>query len=72
VLAAAVRWGYLSRNPARDIGANPQPRSDEIRPFRRDQLDTIAAELAPRDVAVVIFAAETGLRTNERTTTERR
>ena len=67
VLAAAVRWGYLARNPAKDMGANPVPRSDEVRPFTPAELAAIVAELedSPRDVAIVIFAAQTGLRTNE-------
>lgn len=74
VLEAARRWGYISRNPAVDIGANRAPRADEIRPFTRDELDAIIAELAdsPRDVAIVTVAAETGLRTNEWPALERR
>ena len=72
VLAAAVRWGYMARNPAVDMGPNPQPRGDEIQPFTRAELDAILAELAdsPRDVAIVTFAVKTGLRTNEWTATE--
>jgi integrase len=72
VLAAARRWGYIARNPALDAGPNPQPRGEEIQPFTRDELDAIVAELADKDAAIVIFAAETGLRTNEWTATERR
>lgn len=72
VLAAAVRWGYLARNPALSAGANPQPRGDEIHPFAREEIDRIVEELAPRDAALVVFAAETGLRTNEWMATERR
>lgn len=72
VLAAAVRWGYIVRNPALDAGQNPTPRSDEIRPLRPDEIDRIVAELGPQDVAIVIFAVETGLRTNEWLATERR
>lgn len=66
-LAAAVRWGYITRNPAKDIGANRAPRVPEIHPFTRQELDAIVAELAdsPRDAGAVIFAAETGLRTSE-------
>ena len=67
VLAAAQRWGYITRNPAVDIGANQAPRGEELQPFTRAELDAIVAELAPRDAAIVIFAAETGLgRTNGR------
>jgi integrase len=67
VLAAAVRWGYITRNPAKDMGANPTPRTDEVQPFTPLEIDAIAAELADsaRDMAIVIFAAQTGLRTNE-------
>lgn len=72
VLAAAVRWGYLTRNPALSAGANPQPRGEEIRPFAREEIDRIVEEMAPRDAALVVFAAETGLRTNEWMATERR
>lgn len=72
VLAAAQRWGYISRNPASDIGANNAPRGDELQPFTRADLDAIGLELAPRDAAIVIFAAETGLRTNEWPALERR
>jgi integrase len=74
VLAAARRWGYVTRHRAVDMGANPIPRSEEVRPFARPELDAIVAELADsaRDAAIVIFAAETGLRTNEWTASERR
>jgi len=72
VLAAAVRWGYVTRNPALAAGSNPQPRGDEIRPFARDEISRLVQELAPRDAALVVFAAETGLRTNEWMATERR
>jgi hypothetical protein len=34
-LAAAVRWRYLTRNPAVEAGRNPEPRSEELRPFTR-------------------------------------
>ena len=30
VFAAAQRWRYISRNPAVDMGPNPQPRAEEI------------------------------------------
>ena len=72
MLEAARRWGYIARNPAVDIGPNPQPRGDEVRPLTVVEVDAVAAELAPRDAAIVIFAAETGLRTNEWTALERR
>lgn len=71
-LRAAVRWGYIARNPAVDAGANPEPRADELRPFTREQIDNLAVELEGAYGALVVFAAETGLRTNEWTATERR
>lgn len=72
VLAAAVRWGYVARNPAVDAGENPQPRREEVRPLDREERARLVAELAPRDAALVEFAAETGLRTNEWMAVERR
>ena len=72
VLAAAQRWGYISRNPAVDIGANQAPRGEELQPFTHGELAAIVAELAPRDAAIVTFGAETGLRTNEWPALERR
>lgn len=72
VLAAAVRWGYLARNPALAAGSNPQPRGEEIRPFAQVEIDRLVEEMSPRHAALVVFAAETGLRTNEWMATERR
>ncbi|HXV02692.1 MAG TPA: site-specific integrase [Gaiellaceae bacterium] len=59
-------------NPAVDAGRNPQPRMEELRPFTRAQVDGLAAELGPRYGPLVVFAAETGLRTNEWVALERR
>ncbi len=72
VLEAAKRWRYLARNPAVEAGPNPQPRGEEVWPFSREEVEAIVAELAPRDAAIVMFAAETGLRTNEWAALERR
>lgn len=72
VLAAAVRWGYLAKNPALSAGKNPQPRGEEIRPFDRDELDRLIEEMAPQHAALTLFAVETGLRTNEWMAVERR
>lgn len=71
-LGAAVRWQHITRNPAVDMGPNPQPRTEEINPFSTEQIDMLAAELGPAFGPLVIFAAETGLRTNEWTALERR
>jgi integrase len=71
-LGAGVRWRYLTTNPAVDAGRNPEPRSDELRPFTREQVDAIAEELGPVYGPLAVFAAETGLRTNEWVAVERR
>lgn len=71
-LAAAVRWGYMNSNPAMAAGSNPMPRVVEIDPFTTEEIEAICAELGRADRALVAFAAETGLRTNEWTATERR
>jgi len=64
-LAAAVRWRYIARNPAAEAGRNPQPRSEELNPFTRKEIDALAEELGETYGPLVVFAAETGLRTNE-------
>lgn len=71
-LAAALRWRYLHRNPAVEAGRNPEPRGEELQPFTRVQIDKLAKELGPVHGPLAIFAAETGLRTNEWTATGRR
>jgi integrase len=71
-LGAAVRWGYMTTNPAVDAGRNPQPRAEELRPFTREEIDALAVELGPVFGPLVVFAAETGLRTNEWAVLERR
>jgi integrase len=71
VLAAAKRWGYIRTNPALDFGQNHEPRREEVWPFTRDEIDSIAVELGPYG-GLLIFAAETGLRTNEWIALERR
>lgn len=72
VLAAAVRWGYLTKNPAVDAGANPQPRGEEVKPPSREERDRIMQEMSSADAALVLFVSETGLRTNEWMAVERR
>ena len=71
-LGAAVRWGYITRNPGVDAGRNPEPRAEELRPFTREQIDALALELGPLYGPLAVFAAETGLRTNEWAAAERR
>jgi integrase len=71
-LAAAVRWRYMARNPAVDAGRNPQPRLEELRPFTLAEVDALSLELGPVFGPLVVFAAETGLRTNEWIALERR
>ena len=71
-LGAAQRWGYITKNPAVDAGRNPQPRAEELRPFTPEEIDAVDVELGPTFGPVAVFAAETGLRTNEWTALERR
>ena len=44
-LGAAVRWNYLTRDPAVEAGTNPEPPREELLPFAREQDDTLAVEL---------------------------
>jgi integrase len=71
-LGAAVRWRYMTRNPAVDAGRNPEPRSEELLPFTPAEIDALDFELGPAYGPLVVFAAETGLRTNEWAALERR
>ncbi len=64
-LTAAVRWGYMNRNPAMLAGANRQPSPRTVRVFTRDELDSIGAELPPMYASLPMFAAATGLRPEE-------
>jgi integrase len=72
VFRAAVRWRYLSRNPVVDAGSNPEPRSEELRPFTVAEIDKLDRELGKVYGPLAVFAAETGLRTNEWVALERR
>jgi integrase len=73
VLARAVVWGMIDVNPAKLGVDNPSPRRKEQRPFESwAELDAVAANLAPRYVPMVIFAAATGLRPAEWLALERR
>jgi integrase len=71
-LAAAVRWGYMSANPARLAGENPQPPPRPPDPFTLAEVDAIADELGAVYGPLVRFAAATGLRPEEWAALERR
>jgi integrase len=71
-LGAAVRWHYIARNPAVEAGRNVEPPSEELLPFTPEEVDRLAEELGPIYGPMVVFAAETGLRTNEWVALERR
>ena len=71
-LEAGVRYGYLTRNPAKLAGPNPMPAPREIRVYTADELQAIAKELGTVEAAAVRFAAATGLRPAEWASVERR
>jgi integrase len=71
-MGAAVRWRYIGRNPVAEAGRNPQPRPKELQPFEPEQVDALAEELGLRYGALVVVAAETGLRPEEWIALERR
>ena len=71
-LESAVRWGYMSRNPAKLAGRNRQPSPRTVRAFTRAELAAIAVELSPRYQPLPEFAAATGLRPEEWRALERR
>lgn len=71
-LAAAERWGYLDRNPAKLAGRNPQPSPRSVRAYTADELEAIAAELSVAYQPLPAFAAATGLRPEEWAALERR
>jgi integrase len=71
-LEAGVRYGYLTRNPAKLAGPNPMPSPREIRVFTADELKALTAELSRVEAAAVRLAAATGLRPSEWACIERR
>ena len=71
-LSAAVRWGYIGRNPALLIGRNRQPAPRTVRVFSYLELEAIGAELSPQYQSLPSFAAATGLRPEEWQALERR
>ena len=64
-LEAAVRWGLMGTNPAKQAGTNPQPKRDEVQHFEPDEVERLAEELGPVYGPLVIVAAYTGLRPSE-------
>jgi integrase len=71
-LDAGIRYGYLTVNPAKLAGPNPQPAARAVRVYTPDELKRICAELETLGAAVVTFAAATGLRPAEWSKLERR
>lgn len=71
-LDAGIRYGYLTRNPAKLAGPNPEPAPRAIRVYTPEELERLCAELDKLGSAVVRFAASTGLRPAEWAATERR
>ena len=69
---AGVRYGYMTRNPAKLAGKNPQPRPRAVRVYTADELEAICEELDTRGAAAITFAAATGLRPAEWANVERR
>ncbi len=52
-------------NPAKAAGPNPKTPRRTIRPYSRQELDAIAAELAPEYQALPQLVSATGLRPEE-------
>jgi len=71
-LEAGVRWGYLTRNPARLAGRNPQPPPRTVRVYTDEEVAAIAGELRPAYRSLPAFCAATGLRPEEWGVLERR
>lgn len=71
VLAQAVRWHWLTANPADGI-PNPKPRVNEVHPPAWETVLQVAAEIDDRYAALPVFAAGTGLRPQEWIALERR
>jgi integrase len=63
----AVAWKLIASNPvgASRTGKRRVAKRREIVPFTRAEIDRVADELGPRLGALVVFAAETGLRPAE-------
>jgi integrase len=65
VFAAAIAWGYMSKNPAVLAGANPEPPPRDIRVYTLRELDALEAELGDVYGPAAVFVAATGLRPQE-------
>ena len=50
---AGVRYGYMTRNPAKLSGKNPQPPPRGVRVFTAAEMKAITAELAATGAAAV-------------------
>ena len=72
VLDAAVRWEYMSRNPAKLAGRNRKPPPRPVRAFTLAEVDALGLELSPMYAPLPAFAAATGLRPEEWQALERR
>lgn len=64
-LEAAMRWGYVGRNPAKATGRNRQPPPRTIRVYTHDELLVICTHLPEPYKTLPVFAAATGLRPEE-------
>lgn len=71
-LEAAVRWGMLTRNPAKLAGSNPQPPPRPVRAYTLAELAVVSEELSRPYRPLPAFAAATGLRPEEWAALERR
>ncbi len=57
MLAAAVAWDYIARNPAKATGRNPAPPVLESTVLEPVDVESLAGELrSPHDVAVIVGA----------------
>lgn len=72
VCEAGVRYGHLTRNPAKLAGPNPAPAPRAVRVFTDEEIDLLCGELDTRGSAIVRFAVATGLRPAELAHLERR
>ena len=69
---AGVRYGYMTRNPAKLAGANPMPSARVVRVYAPKELEKVTKELDRRGAAAVSVAVSTGLRPAEWANLDRR